>query len=210
MRWNIVFSVLLVVFFSPDEIRADIVGLSTENTTASGLISGGVGVNLVRVVFTTTGLSGNKLTGISFDGFSLGIGLRAELEKWNGLSYDTVASDLTLTYINPFTKINFSNIAAQELQSNSQYRLAAYSLIDVSGLTAQYSTNGMVDNFIPDWISSANQTGDIGAGGYGAAVSLYTSVPEPTTMVLTGSAITVVAIGAFFKRRRHKPIVVGS
>jgi len=179
--------------------RAGVVGLSTTSVSSSGSFSSDQTV--VSINFHTTGLSGNKFTGISFVGLGSYMGtLTAVLTKVGGSPTDISVS--ILTYSTPGGIINFDTDAhedAHEIGSfiwdaNSQYNLIITTDGNITGASVNNSSG--ITNSIPDWIYSP-------VGGAGdVAVTLYAAVPEPGTMILTGTALAAGAVGAYFKRRR--------
>jgi hypothetical protein len=173
--------------------RADVVGLN--NAADSTFDFDTPRSTIVLMSFRTTGLSGNKFTGISFVGLGSYSGqLTATLTKDGGSS-----STSDLTYSSAGSIINFETgagkIGSTIWDASSDYTLE----IIMTGITtgADINTSKTINNSIPDWIASAS-----GAVENDAAYTLYAAVPEPGTMILTGSALAAGAVGAYFKRRR--------
>jgi hypothetical protein len=174
--------------------RAGVVGLST---TSDSTGSFGAGNTVVAIGFNTTGLSGNKFTGISFVGLGTYTGtLTAILTKLGGSPTTTTS---ILTYSTAGVIINFGTnsgeIGSTNWDASSQYNLTITTDGAITG--ASVNNSGGITNSIPDWIYSP-----VG-GDYGdVAVTLYAAVPEPGTMILTGTALAAGAVGAYIKRRR--------
>jgi len=182
--------------------KADVVGLTT-NRLGNGM-NNFVSERILTVKFNTTGLSGNRFTGISFASLgtvSPGATLFATLMNVS-YGYGSVSS---LSYVSDGAIINFDTgdrkIGSNVWDSNSSYEL----IVEVSdaltravtySVDTPHAYNLTVTNNIPDWISSPSvSNGDV-------AFTLYTAVPEPGTMILTGTALAAGAVGAYFKRRR--------
>ena len=62
------------------------------------------------------------------------------------------------------------------------------------------NTTGLIDTMTPGLVTGRNSTAAEGSSLFQANLSV--TVPEPATMILTGSALAAGAIGAYFKRRR--------
>ena len=187
--------------------RAEVVGLQTNTTLVvagpTTLYNGG---SFLSFEFQTTGLSGAKLTEISFN--DLGIGslvFSATLLKYNIVDndYTTVQSSASgLAYVAAGDRIGLGNVAISGLDQSSQYKLVFASEDTYSLADTQFS-NGLVTNSMTDWIDGSTfYTNSTDIGDYGAAFTLYSSVPEPGTLILTGTALVTGAVGAFIKRRR--------
>jgi hypothetical protein len=196
-------------------IRADVVGLQT-NTNQISSVPGGFDISggdtLLYFEFGTTGLSGAKFTGISFNNLGANnIDFIAELREYNLFynEYFPVAASLG-KYTAAGSKIDFSKIpnsSAEELSryglnAGTNYALSLYSLSQV--LIDNYeSSNGVITNSMTDWIAGPTLNSTTGlVTMVGPAFTLYSSVPEPGTMILTGTALAAGAVGAYFKRRR--------
>ena len=179
--------------------RADVVGLSTTSNSIGSLIADDA---VLHLNFRTTGLSGNRLTGISFaDLGSEPKILSATLIKdnreggvffYSDLAYSTAGGIITF-------ETGFGKIGSTILDANSDYELT----INNDGteiLRASICTDSSVTNSIPDWIYSTSLVTYPPNGS--AAFTLYTAVPEPGTLILTGTALVAGAVGAYLKRRR--------
>jgi len=175
--------------------RADVVGLKTNSNDTDGFVN----TRILTVNFNTTGLSGNRFTGISFASLgtvTLGATLSATLT--NTLTFQSTTS--SLTYVSGGAFISFETgldkIGSNVWASNSSYQLK----VDVTGRLSGADTYNVatptVINDIPDWISSSS------VENRNVAFTLYAAVPEPGTMILTGTALAAGAVGAYFKRRR--------
>ncbi len=191
---------MLIVFallaMGPRNSKAGVVGLQT--TSATGVqnqitSNESSGQSLLFIIFSTTGNSGNKLTSISFSSLNLAINSTA-LTAYLYEDSDQKATSV-LTFTGSGNQLNFGDIANYSLQSGKNYELSIRTNVATS-ISGYQTTNGLVTNSIPDWISTASQ--DNGS----AAFTVYAAVPEPGTMVLTGSALVAGAIGAYIKRRR--------
>ena len=179
--------------------RADVVGLNTTTSTTVLSQAYNDADNFLTVNFTTTGNSTNKFTGVKFT--DLGIGSLTVTARLSKIGTGVVATD-TISYTAANTFIGFTNIANTTWDASSTYQLR-FDVNQLAGATfANYkaSSDGAVTNGISDWINTASQAAVVGSPG--AAFTLYTAVPEPGTLILTGSALAAGAVGAYFKRRR--------
>jgi len=152
--------------------------------------------------FNTTGFSGSKISGIGLYG---------------------IASQTSLTGIT----ININSgtfIGTFGLAGGSDGQGNAITWTTGNGVLAASTTyNVSISNFtIGNFLSIGSDTYSVQSGvsdywsvagitptSTDLAISLYydpASVPEPATMILTGSALAVGAIGAYFKRRRKPQI----
>ena len=191
---------MLIVFallaMGPRNSKAGVVGLQTTSATSTQsqiVSSSSSGQSLLFIRFSTTGNSGNKLTSISFSSLNLAINstaLTAYLYE-----NDAEKANSVLTFTGSGNQLNFGDIANYSLQSSKSYQLSIRTNVATS-ISGYQSTNGSVTNSIPDWISTASQDTN------SAAFTVYAAVPEPGTMILTGSALVAGAIGAYIKRRR--------
>lgn len=204
MRRNFGILVGLIVFGMGSNSQADIVGLQSAPASPTSSIGFVNNTKLVEYNFTTTNTTGSKWTGFNFAGLK-----NTDGSQWSGTiafllkvtsSGQTVA-DTMRGYTG--TKVDFTPI--DQMYSYNMVANTAYNLqvtaYGVSGLMT-LSTGTALANNMSDYITGATQTANNGSN-YGASFDLYTSVPEPGTLILTGSALVAGAIGAYFKRRRR-------
>jgi hypothetical protein len=180
--------------------RADMV-LGIKNTSSSASAS-----NLTNILsFNTTALGGAKVSGIGLFTdviFTTQTGT-VTFKSSGGISEDQTAS-FQLSNVNNDLSGNAVNLSWGS--GSSGYLLASrtYTLdLAFAGATVDQFTKGgtySVESGISNYWASptAGATGSV-------AVQIYydtTSVPEPGTMILTGTALAAGAVGAYFKRRR--------
>jgi len=192
---------VFLAFLVSGNLRADVVGLQSR-TIASGssnLITFGGAANqdLVRIYFRTTNTSGAKLTSIAFNGLSLASGSTALTADLVREGYGVVASQ-QLTYAGNGNLTQMGTVADYLLLTNTYYQLAirTNSAVAITGITG---SGYEVNDFIPTYI---NNDGSLYSNTNPAAYTVYAAIPEPGTMILTGSALLAGAVGAYIKRRR--------
>ena len=206
--------VLATLFFlTVHSVRADIVALSTAAVGTQSLSSSVITNNgsFLRISFTTNSNQTQKFTGIKFNNLGTGsFNFKATLNWGNSTTNPVSGGSDTLTYSSANTLINFTNIANTTLNSSTQYTIN-FTLNQGTDVTF---TNFSIANSTDltnntTWIGTSSQSsGPTTGAGSGPAFSLYATVPEPGTMILTGSALIAGAVGAHFKRRRKKRLEV--
>ena len=82
--------------------------------------------------------------------------------------------------------------------------------LEITGIDSGYTrgasadltsnTTSLIDSMAPGLVTGRNSTAAEGSSLFQANLSV--TVPEPATIILTGSALAAGAIGAYFKRRR--------
>ena len=201
------------------KVQADVLGLASANT--SGPYSSSEYANLgnfLTVNFSTnTNSSLNSFKSVKFlnlGSMSTSGGSISSLNIQAILRLGAFTATDNIVYTTPNAAINLTNIGNTNWAASSNYTLE-FNINQGTAVTLDQryiSDNGVVTNSLPDWISSSSQfsgTSD-SVGSFGVAFSLYSAVPEPTTMILTGSALAAGAIGAYFKRRRKTPTEIAS
>ena len=205
MRRNLGILVGLIVFGMGSNSQADIVGLQSAPASPTSSVRFDNNAIIVRYNFTTTSTTGSKWTGFNFAGLK-----KLDGTQWSGTisflltiaSTGATVADTNRAYTG--TKVDFTTNVDQmytyNMVANTAYNLQIRAFGD-SGLMTLSSGTTLVNN-MSDYITGATQTANNGSD-YGASFDLYTSVPEPGTLILTSSALVAGAIGAYFKRRRR-------
>jgi hypothetical protein len=192
--------------------RAGVVGISPTITPTTG--SSATIVNILT--FNTTGLGGLKISGLSlygngnsnYDNVSIQItgGSYAVAGFFNIGSNTTSSDELLITWGSSNGVLEAGETYTVSLSGGSGGGIdaAEFYRIGGSGTPNPYSVNSSVSNYL-----SGPVAGSVGA----VAINLYydtTSVPEPGTMILTGTALAAGAVGAYFKRRRKAKVEVAA
>ncbi len=147
--------------------------------------------------FTTTGFSGSKISGIGL--YNLGIGSLSGvvITLTGGIVSQAGTFSVAGSSAGTENVITWDNVFS--LASSTTYSITIDSTSDFRSIgtaSSSYSVSGGISDY---WANPVNNaTTDVG-------IKLYydpASVPEPATMILTGSALAAGAVGAFFKRRR--------
>jgi hypothetical protein len=204
MRRNLGILVGLIVFGMGSNSYADIVGLQSAPASPTSSVRFDNNATIVKYNFTTTSTTGSKWTGFNFAGLK-----NIDGTQWNGTisflltiaSTGATVADTMRAYSG--TKVDFTNVDMMytyNMAANTEYNLQIRA-IGNSGLMTLSSGTTLVNN-MSDYITGATQTANNGSN-YGASFDLYTSVPEPGTLILTSSALVAGAIGAYFERRRR-------
>lgn len=175
--------------------RAGVVGI-TPNVTPS--VAATKSDNIMS--FNTTGLGGSRISGLSLygngnaaqtgAGFSITDGTTRHDGTFNIVANATDTNELAITW----TGGNWDLLANKTYTISLTLTLGSFLSINQSG--SVYNVTPGISNY---WASPTSQhTNHV-------AIQLYydpASVPEPGTMILTGTALTAGAIGAYIKRRR--------
>ncbi len=179
-------------------VQAGVVGI-TPNVTPSGAAVKSDAI----MSFNTTGLGGSRISGLSLYGngnaaqtgatFSITDGTTTHLGTFNYGANTTSATELAITW----TGGNWN------LLTNKTYTISL--LLAQNNQFTSINASGSVYNVQPGisdyWASPISDNSNH------VAIQLYydpASVPEPGTMILTGSALVAGAICAQIKRRRKK------
>ena len=178
-------------------VRAGVVGISPTTVPLTGSTAAGS----QNFTFKTTGLGGSKLTGIGLYGFT---NAASTSNLIISLTYDsttvtrTFGVGLNTAGVENEFDSSLSLVAGKTYTVEiTEFRNLSFGAFRQIGATNGY--NAPVSGISDYWADPLNT----GAGNM--AISLFydsTSVPEPATMILTGSALAAGAIGAYFKRRR--------
>ena len=168
--------------------KADVVALSNTAATTSGSTSS---AGSLFIKFTTSGSGGFQLTNLTLFGVTGDTGVAYSLKN----SFNTVIASGSGT-----------TSGSGVLTFDSNYFGAETYRLEISGLDAGYTlknsanlTGGAFN--VTDGLLITSFSDDSAPSSLYQA-SLTVTVPEPATMILTGSALAVGAIGAYFKRRR--------
>ena len=179
-------------------VRAGVVGISPATTDAAAGSQG--------FTFKTTGLTGSKITGIGLYGFSTqaASGSALTINLTNGTTADDKAGtfNVAATAIGAENTITWTG-GSFSLTAEKTYTVSiAYASSGLTNAnfrqmgTGTYTVASGVSDYWTEPVKGANDA---------MGVYLYydpASVPEPATMILTGSALAAGAIGVYFKRRR--------
>ena len=189
-------ALLCALFVGFGNVRAGVVGISP----TGALLESAAGTQ--GFSFKTTGLSGSKLSGIGLYGLT---GQTA-----SGAAAFTISlNDGSTTTTRTFGVGAVTDGAENALSSTFTLLASKTYTVDISGFatghalanfkiigTGTYNLASTITDYWADPLKTANT--DLG-------IRLFydsTSIPEPATMILTGSALAAGAIGAYFKRRR--------
>ena len=187
-------------FFLLGNAKADMVGIRPTNTPPEAVATGDQ-----NFTFSTTGLSGSRISGIG-------------LYRFGG----TESKSLTVSLAgnNSFvTKTGSFSVAASSggIENSITWDGGAFGLAASTtySLTVDFGSSGLTVGDFWRLGTGAPYVVDSGLANYWAspgtqattnmAIWLYyesTSVPEPATMILTATALAGGAIGVYFKRRR--------
>jgi hypothetical protein len=191
-------------------LRADIVALNTTTVGTQGGSSSLITTNtsFLRINFTTNNNPTQKFTGIKFNNLGTGSFAFKAILNWGSSGSNPVSGGTdNLTYSSADTIINFNNIANKTLNTSTSYFLE-FTLNQADSVTfSNFSiANSSQLTNSTNWIGTpiSQSSGSMTNGGSGPAFSLYATVPEPGTLILTGSALVAGAVGAYIKRRRNK------
>ena len=192
-------ALLCALFVGFGNVRAGVVGISP----TGALLESAAGTQ--GFSFKTTGLSGSKLSGIGLYGLT---GQTA-----SGAAAFTISlNDGSTTTTRTFGVGAVTDGAENALSSTFTLLASKTYTVDISGFATGYALADFkrigletysVASGITDYWADPLKTGDSANTSLG--IRLFydsTSIPEPTTMILTGSALAAGAIGAYFKRRR--------
>jgi hypothetical protein len=177
--------------------RAGVV-LGISNTGSSGTAT-----SLSNILtFNTTALGGAKVGGLSLfssSALASGTGTITFKSSAGSLEDETGTFSLSGTQTGGLINISGWDFGDGNLVAGRTYT------VDLTFSTAtvgQFTTGGTYS--VEPGISNYWASPTAGAAG-SVAVQIYydtTSVPEPGTMILTGTALAAGAVGAYFKRRR--------
>ena len=183
--------------------QAPIVGIRPSATPASAAATTTATLNF------NTRLAGSKITGIGLYRYSdrtISEQLNSIVTLSGGTYTQTGKFQLLSNYAGDGSAIGITwdgGVSDGILETGKSYSLVLSSLGNLGQFNAIGGTSYRVESGISDFWSDPTRGADTNA-----AVALYydpASVPEPGTMILTGSALVAGAIGAFIKRRRKSP-----
>ena len=172
--------------------KADVVTLSNTRVINTSTISS------LYIQLVTTGSGAFQLSSLTFlgGGAANNVVYMLTTDGTNAINGITGNATIDLNGLLTFAGAGLNSFGAgtswlkvTDLNTNwDQSDSASLTKTGVGDITSGLITTG---------INSTVATGDKLFG-----VSLVVAVPEPATMILTGSALAVGAIGAYFKRRR--------
>ena len=194
-------------FFLLGNAKADMVGIRPTNTPGETFA---VGQNFT---FSTTGLSGSKISGIGLYriGGTESKSLTVSLAGNNSFVTKTGSFDIAESSAGTENTIVWTG-GAFGLAASTDY-----------SLTVGFASSGLAEGDFRRLAGAGPYVVDSGIADYWAspatdattnmAIRLYydaTSVPEPATMILTATALAGGAIGVYFKRRRKSQIEIAA
>jgi len=197
MKLKAAFALALVVFSA--RAKADVVvlqNITTENqsTVVSDTVEGG-GTTLDTNIYFSTSASSSSLSRLILFGTANQTGISATFNVGSGFSNAITATEISAnTYAFDLVGVlGFSNI----LSGVRILQMRAFS----TG-SAFYTTTDTT-------MTSLNGAGFVGQGYNGNNLRFQfegnsTAIPEPSTLILTASALAAGAVGAWVKRRRKK------
>jgi hypothetical protein len=187
-----------LIMLGVQNVQAGVVGI-TPNVTPSGAA---VKSNAI-MSFNTTGLGGSRISGLSLygngnaaqtgEGFSITDGTTTHTGTFDLGANTTSASELAITW----TGGNW-NLLTNKTYTISLSLTRANDFLSINNTGSVYDVQPGISDY---WATPTS------ADPNHVAIQLYydpASVPEPGTMVLTGSALVAGAICAQIKRRRKK------
>ena len=186
-------ALMLAVLLGVGSARADVTGIALSNTGTAGAST--VAGTTLQIQFTTS--SG----GASFGLTSLKLTNVGNTADTVGFSFDSAFSSTTnivATVASGFSTFDFVGAGFnQTLAASTSYTLYMQNLS--AGTYSTTTSSTLTSGTEP--LNFSGTAFNSGGGNY-ANFELSASVPEPATLILTGSALAAGAVGAFFKRRR--------
>ena len=193
------YPLLVCSFFLLGNAKAGVVGIRPKDTPAE------VGASGQDFTFSTTGLSGSRISGIGLYriGGTESKSLTVSLAGNNSFVTKTGSFSVAANSAGVENSITWTG-GAFGLAASTNYTLTV-GFADSGLAEGGFRRVGVVDPYvvesgIADYWASPNTTPTTFM-----AIRLYydaTSVPEPATMILTATALAGGAIGVYFKRRR--------
>ena len=184
-------------------VRAGVVGISPTTFTPVAAAS------TQGFTFSTTGLGGIKLSGIGLWSASISAAsnnpLTLTLSQSSGTGTESFARTFTVAASTANTGLELAFDSSITLEASKTYTatitygatgLTNASFYKIAGSPNTYSVDSTATNYLSSPVAAAEDN---------VALKLFydsTSIPEPATIILTGSALAAGAIGAYFKRRR--------
>ena len=177
--------------------KADVVTLS--NSAAS---SGKTTATSLFINLTTSGLGAFNLSTLTLSGMTgVDASISFALKNSSGTTINSISgTGLTATNgVLTFGNANNFEAGTYWLEVSGLDGGSLYNQGASANLTSDAS--GLISNMSPGLVGAVGST--TAASGVNLFhASLVVAVPEPATMILTGSALAAGAIGAYFKRRR--------
>ena len=185
-------ALMFAVLVGLGSARADVVNLTNvidgSNTTTLGSLF---------IKLTTTGSGAFQLTSLQLSSANNNSGIGYQLTLATGGA------------INAISGSNLSATAGLITFNNSNTFGAGDYWLAITGLSVAYGkgvsstlTASPSDLGVSNALLVAAQGDTSGTSGDIFKADLQITVPEPATLILTGSALAAGAVGAFFKRRR--------
>ena len=177
--------------------KADVVTLSNSSASPAKTTATSLFINL-----TTSGLGAFNLSTLTLSGmtgnddvisFALKNSSGTTINSISGTGLTATDGVLTFGNANTFGQGTYW-LEVSGLNGESLYNQGAS-----ANLTSD--NTGLISNMSPGLVDAVGST-TVVSGVNLFHASLVVAVPEPATMILTGSALAAGAIGAYFKRRR--------
>ena len=186
-------ALLLTLLVPLGTAKADVVTLSNSVSTTDPIPTTTAGSLFIK--FTTSGTGAFSLGALTLFGSPTNDIVSYALKNSAGATINSIAgTDVTM--------------AGRVLTLNSNlfgegtYWLEIINLASTYNQGASATLTGGASNVSNGLLETGLNTGSSASGVSLFQASLTVSVPEPATMILTGSALAAGAIGAYFKRRR--------
>ena len=184
-------ALMFAVLVGVGSARADVVNLS------NGVVSGTTGLSSLFIKLTTTGSGAFQLTSLQLSSANNNGGIGYELTLATGGAINSISGSNLTSNAGLITFNNSNTFGAGDYWLAITGLSVAYGKGDSSTLTASPSNLGVSNGLLVG--AQGNTTGTTGDI---FKADLAITVPEPATLILTGSALSAGAVGAYFKRRR--------
>lgn len=183
-------ALMFAVLVGLGSARADVV-----NLTQSGTETGTTSLSSLFIKITTTGSSAFQLTSLQLGSVSNNSGIGYTLTDINSNVINSISGTVSSTA--GLISFNNSNVfGAGDYWLTISNLTGTYGKNTVASLVASPGNLGVSSGLMVQGVNGSTMVNDI------FDVDLQITVPEPATLILTGSALAAGAVGAFFKRRR--------
>ena len=185
-------ALMFAVLVGLGSARADVVNLTNvidgSNTTTLGSLF---------IKLTTTGSGAFQLTSLQLSSANNNSGIGYQLTLATGGAINAISGSNLSATAGLITFNNSNTFGAGDYWLAITGLSVAYGKGVSSTLTASPSDLGVSNALL---VAAQGETS--GTSGDIFKADLQITVPEPATLILTGSALAAGAVGAFFKRRR--------